>query len=211
VRLAGEQLSAVCRLDLYGTWCLLTTFETPEVHAERWRCVRIRLRRCLRRRGWHCFTFEALITAHRAVRCGGSTLDDHRRKHADLSYLRGHLSKSESHWTFRRRPGRHRRATRLGSAGGPAASVGRSREPRPGPHDASGRAPAGRPAGTRLMASGASAVRRIPAGPAFPLAGVVILSWNMPGPHGLRLRARRFLLSTIDSCVPIDDRLISYQ
>src|ERR1700733_9646467 len=31
VRLAGEQLSAVCRLDLYGTWGLLTTFETPEL------------------------------------------------------------------------------------------------------------------------------------------------------------------------------------
>jgi len=26
-----------------------------------------------------------------AVRCGGSALDDHRRKHADQSYLRGHL------------------------------------------------------------------------------------------------------------------------
>jgi hypothetical protein len=31
VRLAGEQLSAVSRLDRYGTWCLLTTFETPEL------------------------------------------------------------------------------------------------------------------------------------------------------------------------------------
>jgi len=29
--------------------------------------------------------------------------------------------------------------------------------------------------------------------------------------HGLRLRAKRFLLSTIGPCVPIDDRLISYQ
>jgi hypothetical protein len=76
---------------------------------------------------------------------------------------------------------------------------------------ACGRARAGRPAGTRLMASGASAARRIPAGPAFPPACVVILSWNMPGPHGLRLRAKRFLLSTIGSCVPINDRLISYQ
>jgi hypothetical protein len=28
VRLAGEQLSAVCRLDLYGAWRLLTCFET---------------------------------------------------------------------------------------------------------------------------------------------------------------------------------------
>jgi hypothetical protein len=30
VRLAGEQLSAVCRLDLYGAWRLLTTFEAPD-------------------------------------------------------------------------------------------------------------------------------------------------------------------------------------
>jgi hypothetical protein len=29
VRLAGEQLSAICRLDLYGAWRLLTTFEAP--------------------------------------------------------------------------------------------------------------------------------------------------------------------------------------
>ena len=33
VRLAGEQLSAVCRLDLYGAWRLLTTFEAAD------RCV----------------------------------------------------------------------------------------------------------------------------------------------------------------------------
>ena len=91
------------------------------------------------------------------------------------------------------------------------ARAGRCPARRPGPHDASGRARAGRPAGTRLMASGASAVRRIPAGPAFPPTCVVILSWNMPGLHGLRRRAKRFLLSTIGSCVPINDRLISYQ
>src|SRR5258708_37956778 len=30
VWLAGEQLSAVCRLDLYGAWRLLTTFEAPD-------------------------------------------------------------------------------------------------------------------------------------------------------------------------------------
>jgi len=30
VRLAGEQLSVVCRLDLYGAWQLLTTFEAPD-------------------------------------------------------------------------------------------------------------------------------------------------------------------------------------
>lgn len=30
VCLAGEQLSAVCRLDLYGAWRLLTTFEAPD-------------------------------------------------------------------------------------------------------------------------------------------------------------------------------------
>jgi hypothetical protein len=30
VRLAGEQLSSVCRLDLYGAWRLLTTFEAPD-------------------------------------------------------------------------------------------------------------------------------------------------------------------------------------
>jgi hypothetical protein len=30
VRLAGAQLSAVCRLDLYGAWRLLTTFEAPD-------------------------------------------------------------------------------------------------------------------------------------------------------------------------------------
>jgi hypothetical protein len=29
-RLAGEQLAAVCRLDLYGAWRLLTTFEAPD-------------------------------------------------------------------------------------------------------------------------------------------------------------------------------------
>ena len=33
VRLAGEQLSSICRLDLYGAWRLLTIFEAPE------RCV----------------------------------------------------------------------------------------------------------------------------------------------------------------------------
>lgn len=33
VRLAGEQLSSICRLDLYGAWRLLTVFEAPE------RCV----------------------------------------------------------------------------------------------------------------------------------------------------------------------------
>src|SRR6202042_428189 len=33
VRLAGEELSAVCRLDLYGAWRLLTVFEAPD------RCV----------------------------------------------------------------------------------------------------------------------------------------------------------------------------
>ena len=30
VRLAGEQLSAVCRLDLYGPWRLLTCFEAHD-------------------------------------------------------------------------------------------------------------------------------------------------------------------------------------
>jgi hypothetical protein len=30
VRLAGEHLSAVCRLDLYGAWRLLTCFEAPD-------------------------------------------------------------------------------------------------------------------------------------------------------------------------------------
>jgi len=30
VRLAAEQLSTVCRLDLYGAWRLLTTFEAPD-------------------------------------------------------------------------------------------------------------------------------------------------------------------------------------
>jgi hypothetical protein len=30
VRLAGGQLSAVCRLDLYGAWRLVTTFEVPD-------------------------------------------------------------------------------------------------------------------------------------------------------------------------------------
>ena len=30
VRLAGGQLSAVSRLDLYGAWRLLTTFEAPD-------------------------------------------------------------------------------------------------------------------------------------------------------------------------------------
>jgi hypothetical protein len=30
VRLAGEQLSAVCRLDLYSAWRLLTCFEAPD-------------------------------------------------------------------------------------------------------------------------------------------------------------------------------------
>jgi hypothetical protein len=33
VRLAGEQLSGICRLDLYGAWRLLTVFEAPN------RCV----------------------------------------------------------------------------------------------------------------------------------------------------------------------------
>lgn len=33
VRLAGEQLSSICRLDLYGAWRLLTVFEAPD------RCV----------------------------------------------------------------------------------------------------------------------------------------------------------------------------
>ena len=30
VRLAGAQLSAICRLDLYGAWRLLTSFEAPD-------------------------------------------------------------------------------------------------------------------------------------------------------------------------------------
>ena len=30
VGLAGEQLSAVCRLDLHGAWRLLATFEAPD-------------------------------------------------------------------------------------------------------------------------------------------------------------------------------------
>jgi hypothetical protein len=30
VRLAGEELSVVCRLDLYGAWRLLTVFEAPD-------------------------------------------------------------------------------------------------------------------------------------------------------------------------------------
>ena len=33
VRLAGEGLSSICRLDLYAAWRLLTVFETPD------RCV----------------------------------------------------------------------------------------------------------------------------------------------------------------------------
>jgi len=33
VRLAGQELSAVCRRDLYGAWRLLTVFESPD------RCV----------------------------------------------------------------------------------------------------------------------------------------------------------------------------
>jgi hypothetical protein len=33
VRLAGETLSGICRLDLYGAWRLLTVFEAPD------RCV----------------------------------------------------------------------------------------------------------------------------------------------------------------------------
>lgn len=33
VRLAGEALSGICRLDLYGVWRLLTVFEAPD------RCV----------------------------------------------------------------------------------------------------------------------------------------------------------------------------
>jgi hypothetical protein len=30
VRLTGEALSAICRLDLYGAWRLLTVFEAPD-------------------------------------------------------------------------------------------------------------------------------------------------------------------------------------
>jgi hypothetical protein len=30
VRLAGQELSAICRLDLYGAWRLLTVFESPD-------------------------------------------------------------------------------------------------------------------------------------------------------------------------------------
>jgi hypothetical protein len=30
VRLTGTGLSAICRLDLYGAWRLLTVFETPD-------------------------------------------------------------------------------------------------------------------------------------------------------------------------------------
>jgi hypothetical protein len=30
VRLAGGDLTAICRLDLYGAWRLLTTFEMPD-------------------------------------------------------------------------------------------------------------------------------------------------------------------------------------
>jgi hypothetical protein len=31
VRLAGEALSGICRLDLYGAWRLLTVFEAPDL------------------------------------------------------------------------------------------------------------------------------------------------------------------------------------
>jgi len=31
VRLAGEDVSDICRLDLYGAWRLLTVFEAPDL------------------------------------------------------------------------------------------------------------------------------------------------------------------------------------
>jgi hypothetical protein len=54
VRLAGEQLSAVCRLDLYGTWRLLTTFEAPD------RCILLLVAEHTRSANPYQLLYEAL-------------------------------------------------------------------------------------------------------------------------------------------------------
>ena len=61
-----------------------------EVHAERRRCIKIRPRRCLRRRGQDCLPCEALqITARRpAVRCGSGVASSPLPVRAELGILR---------------------------------------------------------------------------------------------------------------------------
>lgn len=54
VRLAGEQLSAVCRLGLYGAWRLLTTFEAPD------RCILLLLAEHTRSANPYQLLYEAL-------------------------------------------------------------------------------------------------------------------------------------------------------
>lgn len=54
VRLAGEQLSAVCRLDLYGAWRLLTTFEAPD------RCILLLVAEHTRSANPYQLLYEAL-------------------------------------------------------------------------------------------------------------------------------------------------------
>lgn len=57
VRLAGQELSAVCRLDLYGTWRLLTVFEAAD------RCVLLLVAEHTRTANPYQLLYEALHIA----------------------------------------------------------------------------------------------------------------------------------------------------
>jgi len=54
VRLAGQELSAICRLDLYGAWRLLTVFESPD------RCVLLLVAEHTRTSNPYHLLYEAL-------------------------------------------------------------------------------------------------------------------------------------------------------
>jgi hypothetical protein len=54
VRLAGAEISAVCRRDLYGQWRLLTAFETAE------RCYLLLVEQHLRTANPHHLLYDAL-------------------------------------------------------------------------------------------------------------------------------------------------------
>jgi hypothetical protein len=54
VRLAGQELSAVCRLDLYGTWRLLIVFEAPD------RCILLMVAEHTRTANPYQLLYEAL-------------------------------------------------------------------------------------------------------------------------------------------------------
>lgn len=54
VRLAGQELSAICRLDLYGSWRLLSVFEAPD------RCILLLVAEHTRTANPYQFLYDAL-------------------------------------------------------------------------------------------------------------------------------------------------------